>query len=126
MSPEAAISPPPAARLSFTPGTSGQARLVYWAFLLGLFLPGLNVIAAALAWRARTRGDDLTQSHAANQISIFWRSVVYVLIGLALTYFLFGVLLIMAAIIWYILRVLRGLKSLSAGLPPENPQSWLF
>jgi uncharacterized membrane protein len=44
----------------------------------------------------------------------------------ALTWFLFGVLLIMAAIIWYILRVMKGLKALSAGLPPENPQSWLF
>jgi uncharacterized membrane protein len=126
MSHEDALTPPTAAHLSVTPGTPGQVRLVYWAFLLGLILPGLNVIAAVLAWRARNTGDGLTRSHAANQISIFWRSVVYVGIGLVLTYFLFGVLVIMAAIIWYILRVLRGLKALSAGQPPEHPQSWLF
>ncbi len=126
MSQDDVLTPPRATHLSVTPGTPGQARLVYWAFLLGLILPGLNIIAAALAWRARKTGDDLTRSHAANQISIFWRSVVYVGIGLVLTYFLFGVLLIMAAIIWYILRVLKGLKVLSAGQPPEHPQSWLF
>ena len=85
-----------------------------------------DVVSRDQAWRARNTGDGLTRSHAANQISIFWRSVVYVGIGLVLTYFLFGVLVIMAAIIWYILRVLRGLKALSAGQPPEHPQSWLF
>ncbi len=111
---------------AIAPGTTGQARLIYWGFLLGLILPGVNFIAAAFAWHARARGDELVRSHYANQISIFWRSVVYVLIGLVLTYFLFGVLLIMATIIWYILRVLKGLKALSAVLPPENPQSWLF
>ena len=111
---------------TFAPGTSGQARLIYWGLLLGLVLPGVNVVAAGFAWHARAWGDELVRSHHANQISIFWRSVVYVLIGLALTWFLLGVLLIMAAIIWYILRVLKGLKALSAGLPPENPQSWLF
>jgi uncharacterized membrane protein len=89
-------------------------------------VPGLNVIAAALAWRARNKGDYLTRSHAANQVSIFWRSMVYVLIGLVLTYFLFGVLLIMASIIWYMLRNVRGLQALAASRPAENPQSWLF
>jgi hypothetical protein len=126
MSHEDALTPPTAAHLSVTPGTPGQVRLVYWAFLLGLILPGLNVIAAVLAWRARKTGDDRTRSHAANQISIFWRSLVYVGIGLVLTYFLFGVLLIMAAIIWYILRNIKGLQALAANQPAENPQSWLF
>jgi uncharacterized membrane protein len=111
---------------TFAPGTPGQARLIYWGLLLGLILPGVNFVAAGFAWHAQGRGDDLVRSHLANQISIFWRSAVYVLTGLVLTYFLFGVLLIMATIIWYILRVLKGLKALAAGLPPENPQSWLF
>lgn len=126
MSHEDVLIPPRAAHLSVTPGTPGQVRLVYWAFLLGLILPGLNIVAAALAWRTRNRGDDVTRSHAANQISIFWRSVVYIAIGLVLTYFLFGVLLIMAAIIWYILRNVKGLQALAANRPAENPQSWLF
>lgn len=118
--------PPPASRLSLSPGMPGHARLIYWAFLLGLVLPGANIAAAAFAWLARARGDEVVQAHYANLISIFWKSVIYVFVGLVLTYFLFGVLLIMAAIIWYILRILRGLKALSAGLPPENPQSWLL
>ena len=120
------MTSPAASQPAFAPGLPGHARLIYWGFLLGLILPGVNFIAAGLAWHARARGDDLVRSQYANQISIFWRSVVYVLIGLVLTWFLFGVLLILATIIWYILRVLKGLKALSAGEPPENPQSWLF
>ena len=126
MSQDDVLKPHSVAHLSLTPGTPGQVRLVYWAFLLGLLVPGLNVIAAALAWRARNKGDHLTRSHAANQVSIFWRSMVYVLIGLVLTYFLFGVVLIMASIIWYMLRNVRGLQALAASRPAENPQSWLF
>lgn len=120
------MTSPATLSLTFAPGTTGRARLIYWGLLLGLVLPGVNLVAAGFAWHARARGDELVCSHHDNQISIVWRSVVYVLIGLALTWFLFGVLLIMAAIIWYILRVMKGLKALSAGLPPENPQSWLF
>lgn len=120
------MTSPAASPLTFAPGTPGQARLIYWGFLLGLILPGVNFIAAGFALHARARGDELARSHFANQIGIFWRSVVYVLIGLLLTWFLFGVLIIIAAIVWYILRVLKGMQALSAGLPPKNPQSWLF
>lgn len=108
------------------PGTPGHARLIYWGFLLGLVLPGLNFIAAALAARGPRTGDALAASHYHNQVSIFIKSVIYVLAGLVFTYFLFGVLLIMATIVWYILRVQKGMTALKAGQPPANPDSWTF
>lgn len=111
---------------SFTPGTPGHVRLLYWGMLLGLFLPGLNFIAGAIAWFVRTKGDDTVRTHYANQFSIFWKSVIYVAVGLVLTYFLFGVLLIMATIIWYILRIRKGLQALGAGASPANPDGWLL
>lgn len=120
------MSPPAAPYMSLTPGTQGHVRLIYSGFLIGLLLPGINVAAAAAAWFARGAGGEVMRLHYANQISIFWKSVVYVVIGLVLTYFLFGVLIIMAAVIWYILRVVKALQALAANAPPENPQSWLF
>lgn len=111
---------------SLQPGTAGRARLVYVGLLAGLLLPGLNVAAAVLAWQGREQGDEMIRSHTRNQLHIFCKSVVYVLIGLVLTYFLFGVLLIMATIIWYILRILRGLTALAANQPAANPESWLL
>ncbi len=110
---------------SLRKGTPGYARLVYAGLLLGLFLPGLNVAAVILAWRGRGSGDAMLEQHTLNQIHIFWKSVVYVLTGLVLTYFLFGVLIIMAAIVWYVLRIVKGLQALAANSPPENPESWL-
>lgn len=111
---------------SMTPGTAGHVRLLYWGMLLGLFLPGLNFVAGGLAWFFRAKGDDALRAHYANQFCIFWKSVIYIAVGLVLTYFLFGVLLIMAAIIWYILRIRKGLKALGAGTAPANPGSWLL
>lgn len=111
---------------SLSKGTPGYARLVYAGLLLGLFLPGLNVAAALLAWLARGSGDAVFQSHVKNQLYIFFKSILYVFVGWLFTWFLFGVLIIMAAIVWYVLRIVRGLQSLAANEPPANPESWLF
>lgn len=113
-------------RLIPAPGTPGHARLIYWGFLLGLVLPGMNFIAAAFAAAARKGAGTLAEAHYHNQISIFLKSVIYVLTGLVFTYFLFGVVIIIAVIIWYTLRVLKGLGSLRACEPPANPDSWTF
>jgi uncharacterized membrane protein len=111
---------------SLRKGTPGHARLIYAGLLAGLLVPGLNFVAAALAWRSRGQGDAVLQNHTLNQLHIFGKSVVYVAVGLVLTYFLFGVLIIMATIVWYILRNVKGLQALGADKPAENPESWLF
>ncbi|MFN7163449.1 MAG: DUF4870 domain-containing protein [Hyphomonas sp.] len=111
---------------SLRKGTPGHARLIYAGLLLGLLVPGLNFVAALLAYLNRGKGGAVLESHTLNQLHIFWKSVVYVLVGLVLTWFLIGVLVIMAAIIWYILRNVKGLQALAANSPPENPESWLF
>lgn len=111
---------------SLRKGTPGHARLIYAGLLAGLLVPGLNFLAAALAWLNRGQGDAVIESHTRNQLHIFGKSVVYVAVGLVLTYFLVGVLVIMAAIIWYILRNARGLQALAANQPAENPASWLL
>lgn len=124
--PETDLNLKTALDFSLVTGTAGHVRLLYWGLLLGLILPGINFVAGGFAWYANGKGDDLTRSHYANQFSIFWKSVIYVLVGLVLTYFLFGVLIIMATIVWYILRVRRGLQALGKAEPPANPDSWLL
>jgi uncharacterized membrane protein len=111
---------------SLRKGTPGHARLIYAGLLAGLLVPGLNFVAAAMAYFNRGHGDAVIESHTRNQLHIFAKSVVYVGIGLILTYFLVGVLVIMAAIIWYVLRNARGLQALAANRPADNPASWLL
>ncbi len=111
---------------SLQKGTPGHTRLIYAGLLAGLLVPGLNVVAVVLAYLNRGKGDAVIESHTLNQLHIFWKSVVYILIGLVLTWFLIGVLVLMAAIIWYILRTVRGLQALAANQPAENPGSWLL
>jgi len=47
-------------------------------------------------------------------------------IGAVLTVVLIGILILLAALIWYIVRSIKGMQALSAGQPIENPGSWLF
>jgi len=37
-----------------------------------------------------------------------------------------GILTGLAALVWYIVRCVKGMQSLSAGQPIDNPGSWLF
>jgi len=47
-------------------------------------------------------------------------------IGIVLMAVLVGAFILLATLIWYIVRCVKGMQALSAGQPIENPGSWLF
>jgi len=124
--PETDLNIKTALSFSVLPGTAGHVRLLYWGLLVGLVLPGLSLIAAGLAWLSRNRGEEAVRSHYTNQVSLFWKSLIYIAVGLLLTYFLIGVLVLIASLVWYMLRIGRGLRALGQGAPAQNPDGWLF
>ena len=73
-----------------------------------------------------TKGNAKLESHYNNQINIFWKGLLYSVIGVVLTAVLIGILILLAALIWYIVRCIKGMQALSAGQPIENPGSWMF
>lgn len=121
---------PGAGRL-FSPGSAANARLVYITYLLAPFLfmalaPAGFIIACLGAREGRSGADTLVLGHYRNQIGIFWKMATYMIVALLLAHILVGVLICVLALAWYMLRALHGLRALSAGEPPANPESWLF
>ena len=84
--------------------------------LIGLVIAYLNRGAAAGTW---------VESHYTYQIRTFWIGLLYGLICVVLMIIGIGFLLIVAVLVWGVVRCIRGLQWSSSGQPVPNPNSWL-
>lgn len=113
-------------QISVDPNTKGNANLIYILYLVGIVVGVTPIIGVIMAYIGKGQGNPVLESHYNNQINIFWKGLLYSVIGVVLTAVLIGVLILLAALIWYIVRCIKGMQALSAGQPIENPGSWMF
>ena len=113
--------------ISTNPNESGNANLIYILLLAGFVTGGITtIIGVVMAYMAKGEAPDWLKSHYHNQINIFWKSLLYWLIGGVLLFVLIGALVMLAALIWYIVRIVKGMQALAKGEPLEHPASWGF
>jgi uncharacterized membrane protein len=106
------------------PGQKNNVNLIYILYLCG-FIAGITaLIGVIMAYIGRDGAPPELRSHYDNQISIFWKMFVFVLAGLVLTVVLIGALVLLAAAVWLIIRVIKGMQALSAGQPINEPGRW--
>ena len=114
-------------QISIDPGTRGNANLIYFLYIVApVFFQTLALIGVIMAYLGKGKGDALIENHYRNQINIFWKGLLYSVIGVLLMAVLIGVFILLAALVWYIIRCVKGMQALSAGQPVENPGSWLL
>lgn len=103
-----------------------MAMLVYVLLLVATFLLFTSLIGVIIAYVYRDDAPEWLQSHYQNQIRTFWFAFLYFFISLVLMVVLIGKLLFLIALIWYLVRVIKGIKYLHGKQPYPNPQSWGF
>ncbi|MEH6410855.1 MAG: DUF4870 domain-containing protein [Hyphomonas sp.] len=113
-------------QISVDPNTRGNANLIYILYLVGIVVGITPIVGVIMAYLGKGKGDAVLESHYNNQINIFWKGLLYSVIGVVLTAVLIGVLILLAALVWYIIRCVKGMQALSAGQAIENPGSWMF
>lgn len=113
-------------QISVDPNTRGNANLVYILYLVAIVIGVTSIVGVIMAYVAKDQADPLLKSHYDNQINIFWKGLLYMLIGVVTSVILIGFLVLLAALVWYIVRCVKGMQALSAGQPIENPGSWVF
>ena len=111
-------------QISVDPNTKGNANLIYILYFVGILVGPVAIAGVVMAYMGKGKGDAFIDSHYTNQIHIFWKMLLYSVIGFVLTFVLIGILVLLGALIWYIIRNVKGIQALSAGQPIENPQSW--
>ena len=113
-------------QISTHPGSAGNARLIYILYLCAVVIGMTAVIGLVMAYISRQQDDPVLDSHYRNQINIFWKGLLYSLIGLILSIVGIGIIILIATLIWYLARSVKGLQSLSKGEAIITPGSWLF
>ena len=84
------------------------------------------LIGVVIAYIYRTDAPDLVKTHFTFQIRTFWLALIGGLIGLITTAIVIGFFLLLAVLVWQVVRIVKGWKWLADNQPVPNPESLTF
>jgi uncharacterized membrane protein len=108
------------------PVSTDTARIIYILYLVG-FAAGITaVIGLVMAYVNRDDAPAWLRTHYDFQIRTFWIGLLYCVIGGILSIVLVGVLVLLFAAVWLIVRVVKGFKYLEQRQPVPDVNTWMF
>jgi uncharacterized membrane protein len=106
--------------------TANMAQIVYILYLASLILGITQIVGVIIAYINKSDAPEWVRSHFQFQIRTFWMGILYSVIGLATMYILIGFAILFAALVWFIIRCVKGLKYHSKQQPVPNPKTWFI
>ena len=105
---------------------ASTARLAYILYLAGIILGVAGIVGVVIAYVNRADAPDWLQSHYDFQIRTFWIGLLYLVVGIVLSFVVIGVFVLLFWIVWLIVRCVKGIKYIDNEEPHPNPQGWMF
>ena len=105
---------------------TGLALIVYILYLAGFVTVVTAIIGVIIAYIQSDTADPIARSHFQFQIRTFWILLLYVAVGLVLTFVGVGVLILLWSLVWSIVRNIKGILALNENKPIADPKSWMF
>lgn len=102
------------------------AIVVYILYLAAILIPPLAIIAVVFAYIFKNDASDILSSHYTYLIRTFWFGMLFFAISGLLVPIVVGILLIIACVIWWLIRVIKGLKDILQLKAVINPKTWKF
>lgn len=103
-----------------------MAKVVYILYVVG-FVVGITwLIGVVIAYIYRSDAPEPIKTHFTFQIWTFWLALVGGIVGTVATVIVIGFFLLLALLIWGIVRIVKGWKWLADGQPVPNPTSLMF
>ena len=112
--------------VSIDSGNKGNANLIYILYLASILVGITSIVGVIMAYMGRGKGSEVLDSHYTNQIHVFWKGLLYSVIGVLLCAVVIGFLVLLVVLVWYIMRTVKGMQALGRGEPAENPTRWGF
>jgi len=112
--------------ISIQGGSSGNANLIYILYLASIIVGITGLVGVIMAYVGKGEADQVTLSHYQNQIGIFWKSFLFFVVSFFLMFILIGFITFLVALVWYIMRNIKGMQALGRGEAIANPGSWGF
>lgn len=99
--------------------------VVYVLHLAGMVTGGLtSLVAVVIAYVYRGNGPAWLDEHYRYQVRTFWLALLYFGVSGLLTLVLIGFLTWLAAVVWLVIRCVKGLKALNERRAPDNVDTW--
>ena len=105
---------------------NSTSNLIYILYLVNLVVPFLGLVGVILAYGERDRADYVARSHHEFQITTFWHSILWLIIGIITTPILIGVGILCFLYVWWTIRAVIGLRASLDGEPYPRPGNWLW
>lgn len=103
-----------------------NATLIYILYLVSILVGVTAIIGVILAYLNKGKAQEWVESHYVYQIRTFWIGLLYSFIGFVLTFVFIGVFVLIATLVWYIIRCIKGLQLAGRNEPVSNPGTWMF
>jgi uncharacterized membrane protein len=117
-------APPPAPNAPLSDERQ-MAMVVYLAYLAALAFPPLAIAGLVLAYVNRDAAPDWLKSHFTFQIRTFWIGLLFWAVSIVLCVLLIGFVLILATVVWYVIRCALGLSRLLRREAYPDPETWI-
>ncbi len=109
-----------------TGGNKGNAQLIYILYLASIIVGVTSIIGVVMAYLSKDQAPDWLKTHYNFLIRTFWMGLLYSFIGLLLMIVLIGWIVLIATLIWMIIRCVKGLGYLGRSEPVPNYQTWMI
>lgn len=103
-----------------------MTQVVYGCYLASLLIGITSIVGIIIAYikQGEAQGTPYA-SHFQWQIRTFWFTLLFSIIGVVLSIVGIGFLILLAVLVWFIYRSIKGLLRANEGLPIENPKAWM-
>ncbi len=108
------------------PTDGNNAFLIYILYLVSFVVGITALIGLVMAYVYKGDAPAWVQTHYRFQIRTFWIGLLYGLIGAALSFIIVGFLVLLFVVVWYVVRCVKGMQRVNAGLPYENVETWMW
>lgn len=104
----------------------GPVKIIYVLYLVAIAVTLTALVGVVMAYVYRGQAPDWLQSHYRFQIRTFWIGLLYAAMGAVLTPVLIGWVILLFALVWLIVRCVKGLQLVSRAQAHPDPGSWMF
>lgn len=104
----------------------GTAKIVYILYLVALAFGITALVGVVMAYINKDDAPEWLQTHYQFQIRTFWIGILWMFLGTMLSIIFIGWFIFLFAVIWLIVRSIKGIKSLDRQAPHPNPTAWFF
>jgi uncharacterized membrane protein len=108
------------------PAEGSNANLIYILYLASFVVGITGLIGLVMAYVYQPTAPAWVQTHYRFQIRTFWIGLLYALIGAASIFIVIGGFILLATVVWYVVRCVKGMQRVNAGLPQDNVMTWFW